>query len=235
VAARDRVRVAELMGRPEALLQPLGFSAALGQHPAVPTERRRDMLEAALRYRPGNLSLLMTLGSSYLTDRRDGADEQVRWFQAAVAAHPGRISAYVNLGYALRAKGDVDGAIAWYREAIRLDPKDAAAHGMLAWLLATGPDGVRSGRQAVEYATRACELTGWKNADHFDTLAAAYAEAGDFDKAIEYQRKALSVPAFEKQFGAEVRKRLDLFARKTPYRDPAYARREVAPPPRPAK
>ena len=76
VAARDWNRVAELAGRPEALDQPPRFAAVLGQHPAVPAERRREVLEAALHSRPGDLSLLMALGESYPFARREGADER---------------------------------------------------------------------------------------------------------------------------------------------------------------
>jgi hypothetical protein len=107
----------------------------------------------------------------------------------------------------------------------------------LAYLAAAGPDGVRDGKRAVEYAARACELSGRKDPDHIDTLAAAYGEAGDFDKAIEYQKEALSFPAFEKADGKGGRERLELYARRQPYRDPALvpASREPAPPPREVK
>src|SRR5262249_44432673 len=118
--------------------------------------------------------------------------------------------------------------------AVRLDPKLARAHRGLAWVLATGPDAVRDGRRAVEHATRACELTGWKVAVHIDALAAACAEAGDFGRAIEYQKRALAVPAFEKASGEEARRRLGLYTQKKPYRDPAFMLPEVAPPPREA-
>ena len=48
----------------------------------------------------------------------------------------------------------------------------------------------RNGQQAVEYATKACELTAWKNAPYLGTLAAAYAEAGDFAKAVQFLDKS---------------------------------------------
>ena len=142
--------------------------------------------------------------------------------------------AYFSLGRAFGNDGDWVGAVESYQEAIRLDPKGATAHNVLAWLLATGPDGVRDGRRAVEHGTRACELTSWKEPNYIDTLAAAYAEAGDFDKAVDYQKKALAMPAFPKTNEEDARRRLDLYAEKKPYHDPALAG-EVAPAPREVK
>ncbi len=60
-----------------------------------------------------------------------------------------------------------------------------------AWLLATCPDGsIRNAQKAIADAKRACTLSGWNEADAVDTLAAAYAEAGDFDSAVRYEDKA---------------------------------------------
>jgi len=67
-------------------------------------------------------------------------------------------------------------------------------------------------------ATRACELTNWKEANHLDTLAAAYAECGDFAHAIEYQEKAQGLYKDEKD-RKKGRDRLALYREKKPYRD----------------
>jgi hypothetical protein len=127
----------------------------------------------------------------------------------------------------------VGGAVAAYREGLRHLPNNPDLLNDLAWVRAAGPDGVRDGKEAVELATRACELSRWMTPDFIDTLAAAYAEAGDFARAVEYQKKALTFPSFEKAGGAEARWRIEQYTQKKPFRDPALARREVAPPPRP--
>jgi len=79
------------------------------------------------------------------------------------------------------------------------------------------PERYRDGKKAVESAARACELGQWKDAEPISTLAAAYAEASDFAKAVEFQEKAIKLykkTADQKQ-GKE---RLKLYRQKKPYR-----------------
>jgi tetratricopeptide (TPR) repeat protein len=71
---------------------------------------------------------------------------------------------------------------------------NAMAFNGRAWLRAACPDpAFRDGRKAVEDAKRACSLTGSQNSGYLDTLAAAYAEAGDFDSAIKYEQQAIKI------------------------------------------
>jgi tetratricopeptide (TPR) repeat protein len=133
--ANDRDRIVDLAGRPAALGQPPGFTAFLGEHEVIGVARRRQLLEAAVSRRPGDLWLLMALGGTYQRHLREGTDQLLRWYQAAVAAAPTNPVAHNSLGVVLFIRRDLAGAEAAFREALRLDPKLANAHNGLGLAL----------------------------------------------------------------------------------------------------
>jgi tetratricopeptide (TPR) repeat protein len=90
----------------------------------------------------------------------------------------------------------------------------------LAWLLATCPEEkVRDGRQALEYARKACELAKWQDERCLEILAAAYAELGRFGEAVKWQKKVLESPGLAKKEQAQLRARLELYEEGKPYRE----------------
>ena len=129
-------------------------------------------------------------------------------------------SAYRNRAQAYTKKKEYVKAGRDFRDAVSANPKSALNLNALAWHLCTAPDAkARDGRRAIEIALEACRLTEYKNGGYVDTLAAAYAEAGEFDKALEWQEKALKAGDIPIKDMAGARKRLDLFKEKKAYRE----------------
>jgi Flp pilus assembly protein TadD len=81
-----------------------------------------------------------------------------------------------------------------------------------AWLRATCPNAsFRNGQQAVKDAKAACSIMTWKDEQMIDTLAAAYAETGDFNSAIQYVSQALAVKGISSDSTKLYRQHLALF------------------------
>lgn len=107
---------------------------------------------------------------------------------------------------------------------LELDAGDAWALNQRAWFLATAPDEkYRDGRQALQTAQRACVLTNWRESRYLDTLAAAYAELGDFSNAVRWQMKALSFAPPGRRLGCELR--LEMYFSRLPFHSPARPNR----------
>ncbi len=158
-------------------------------------------------------------------------DKAIADFNEATRLDPRYAGAYYDRARVWCQKGDHARAIADCTEAIRLDPSSSSAYSSRAWIWATCSDArLRDGQRAVASATRACELTEWKNADSLGVLAAACAEAGDFDAAVKWQEKALEFTKSVKWEAQEVeftdesyieqgRARLSRYRAKLPYRE----------------
>jgi tetratricopeptide (TPR) repeat protein len=140
-------------------------------------------------------------------------------FNQTIRLDPGHVRAWDNRGIAWQGKKAYDRAIQNFNQAIQLGPMVASAHNNAAWLLATCPDQrFRDGRRAVELATKACDLTAWTNANNCGTLAAAYAEVGDFEAAAKYQLKAIELNPNQPAFVEGATQRLSLYEQHKPYR-----------------
>jgi len=128
-------------------------------------------------------------------------DKAIADCNEAIRLSPRWVGPYTSRGVLWQNKGEYGKAIADYRKVVELDPSSVRGHNNLAWLWATCPEEkFRDGKKAVESAIKACELSNWKASYALNTLGAAYAEAGDFQKAIESERKASELyPEDEKE------------------------------------
>ena len=126
----------------------------------------------------------------------------------------------MRLAYILLADGSDESrgqALDWLSKAVAQNHPQA--HNDYAWLLATSrSDELRNGLLAVEYAQRAVEKN--RTAAYLDTLAAAYAELGQFAEAIQFQQEALSlVPAQQIELTAELQEHLSTYQEAKPWRE----------------
>lgn len=118
------------------------------------------------------------------------------------------------------ARRDYGRALADLEELARRHPEDPYPHKTRAWVWATCTDAkYRNGKRAVESATRACELSGWKEPASLDALAAAYAESGDFEAAISRQTEALDRVPPNSRRRPGYKARLALYQQGKPYRE----------------
>jgi tetratricopeptide (TPR) repeat protein len=162
----------------------------------------------------------------------DCLKKQGRWdlalqeYNEAVAAgiNADDYVAQENLADALSHLGRNQEAISHLNEALKINPDATEALNNLAWLLATCPDAsIRDGARAVQLAQHACDLTGFKKTLFVGTLAAAQAEAGQFDDAIATAEKAcaLAQQNGEPELLQKNQELLELYRAHQPYHEAA--------------
>jgi serine/threonine protein kinase/tetratricopeptide (TPR) repeat protein len=138
-------------------------------------------------------------------------------FQVALERDPNNPLILYQIGFCCHKLGEYEKAIGCYERANTLKPDLVPSHAMLAFLYATCPKTeLRDGKKARDLAEKACELTHYNAHGCLDSLAAACAECGDFEKAIEYQKKAIELA--DDQAKKEYEKRLDAYKAKKPWR-----------------
>jgi tetratricopeptide (TPR) repeat protein len=149
-------------------------------------------LQKALQLQPGYPKALNNLGVARVREGR--LDEARLLFQQAVELQPGFPEGESNLGASLLMKGEVRGALAHYRASLASQPDHPDTLSNLAWVLATCVDAsLRDGTEALNLASRANRLSRGENPGALRALAAAYAETGRFDEAVEHARRALKL------------------------------------------
>lgn len=176
--------------------------------------------EALLHYRAAVHANARHAGAhnnvGYLLMRRGELDAARPHFERAIELNAQLPDPHYNLGLLFKARGEAASAIAHLRRAASIRSDWAPGLSTLAWMLAaTGAETLRDGPQAVDLATRAVELTGRRNADALDALAAAYGAVGDFGRAAAAIQEALDLGTGD---AAGMRERKQLYARRVPYR-----------------
>jgi len=140
-------------------------------------------------------------------------------FSKAIAMKPDVFAGYINRGVAYQDQRQWALALSDLNTAKQLAPDNFTPWNNIAWIHATCPDErFRDGTVAVEEATKACELTEWEDYAALSTLAAAHAEAREFEQAIE--RIEQSVENAPEEIKPELNAMLAAFQQEKPYRSP---------------
>src|SRR5207302_5840860 len=135
-------------------------------------------------------------------------DEAIAHYRKTLQMRPDFSDADYNLGNALLQKGKIDEAIVHCRRAVMIQPNDPDAS-------------FRNGTRAVELAGQANQLSGGTNTLVLRTLAAAYAESGQFGKAIEIARAALQLARTQgdNSLASAFQQEIPLYELGLPYRE----------------
>jgi arylsulfatase A-like enzyme/tetratricopeptide (TPR) repeat protein len=148
--------------------------------------------------------------------------EAIAHYRQALRSKPEDPAIHYNMAVALGMDGNLAEAAAHYAEALKLKPDLVDALNNLAWIRATSGDaGLRDGGEAVRLAERACQLGGSRQSGLLDTLAAAYAEAGRFAKAVAAAQEAIALArsANKPVLADRIQTRLDRYRAGQTYRE----------------
>jgi len=145
-----------------------------------------------LEIEPRNLDAYKMRASSYWKEGNFG--KALGDLEQAIRLAPSDPDLYEMRGDMYERREEFATAAKDYQVVARLRPKDADALRTYAWLLVYSDDkSVQNGVAAMTAAKTACELSSWTNSINMEILAAACAKAGEYDRAIDYEKQAMNV------------------------------------------
>lgn len=158
--------------------------------------------------RPRKAVEILTQVLDTLRDENDAASRETR------------VDALRARGDALLSVGRHADAVKDYEEALKIDAEDTGVLNNLAWVLATSPDDpVRNAKRSVELGLKACELTKYEKPHILSTLAAGYAEKGDWENAKKWSAKAVELGAKDDDVDQQLKKELEGYKEQKPWRE----------------
>lgn len=174
--------------------------------------------EEAVRLNPRSIAWRNNRGEAFI--KRKEYDKAIAEFDSLLTENPNYFYALFNRSEAYIRTRQFDKALTDIEKALGSSGNVPGLHINLARVLATAPDEkLRDGKKALESAKKAVDMIKYRDGRFLDTLAAAYAETGDFTKAVQTQQKALDDAEFMLDDGEGARKRLQLYRDKKPFHD----------------
>lgn len=180
------------------------------------TKQTIKQLAAEVENDPDGATVWTQLALLYSAQKQLG--KAIEAFTQAIKADNTRPFLYRMRADAYLSVGEQQAALADYEAAVQLEPDDTGVLNNLAWLLATSPEEkLRDGRRAIKLATKAGELTHHQQAHILSTIAAAYAETGDFATARRWSAKAVELG--DENLKEQLRKELASYEDEKPWRE----------------
>ena len=187
---------------------------------ATPAQRER-FLRLAESYAAKHPLVFSVLGDRQLEQKCRLS--QIRAIEARFDSVPDKAGAHLEVAGLYLELDMIPEAVTSYRKALDLRPDSMEALNNLAWRLAIHrQEDFFNPQQAVELAERACNMVRYSSANLMDTLAVAYAAAGQYDKAVATANKALQLLVSSEQtnMAKEIQARLLLYKAGQPYAEP---------------
>lgn len=175
----------------------------------------------------------LQLANLYLQDKRPR--KAIELASAIIEKDPENVAAMRTRGDTLLGIGQHAEAIQDYERALQVGIEDQRQESgilnNLAWVLATSPqDNLRDGPRSIELGTKAAELTEYAEPHILSTLAAGYAESGDFDEAIKWSSKAVDLARQEEHDQIEqLEEELQSYQEEKPWREAQQTEENKAP------
>jgi len=190
-------------------------------------EKARQYYDAAIVQDPTAWGAYVNRAVVFIHQRK--WDLAIQDLNTVTRLKPGHLLAAILRGQVNQYLGNYSRALADYDSIVSITDSlpltRAVALNSRAWLQSTCPDAsFRNGRQAVADAKSACDCTSWRDASCIDTLAAAHAEAGDFDAAMRFEQQAITRVHEDKSVKnpqrrlADFQRRLAAYQRHQPWR-----------------
>ncbi len=197
------------------LVPALRQRASLLAHAKKFTAAESD-LKLARKLEPTDQSAALQLAAVYVVEGKTA--DALQLYAEILQADPKDWMAYRGRGDLYLTSGQHREAVEDLEKALAINGEDSGVLNNLAWVLATSPDeSLRNGKRAIELATKACEVTEYKQPHILSTLAAGYAETGDFAKAVEWSKKAVELG--DETQKSDLTKELESYEASKPWRE----------------
>jgi Flp pilus assembly protein TadD len=181
-----------------------------------------SLLQAAVDLRPDNSPAHENLAKALL--QKGKVADALTHYRKLLELQPDNIEVHNIVGTVLTQQGRIREGVEEWQKVLAIQSDNGNAMSNLAWIFATSPDdSLRDGAKAVQLALEALRISGHRIPIIFRTLAAAYAETGEFSKAIQTAQQGVELANSQGNSGlaAELQGNIALYEQRRTLRDPS--------------